>query len=128
MKKIKNKSKIGLGTVEDFFERGKKIAQLADKRSRIPESKIIHFEDPSDLTKFLTTTKLSLMKAVRKNPDSITELSKKLHRKRAAVSRDVNQLEAYGLVETYYEANPGHGRVRIVKAMSSTPIYLQTTI
>lgn len=42
-------------TVEEFFERGRKIMQLADQQLPIPPSNVISFEDPADLLKWLAT-------------------------------------------------------------------------
>lgn len=46
---------VKIETVEEFFERGRKIAQLADQQLPIPPSHIISFEDPADLRKWLAT-------------------------------------------------------------------------
>jgi hypothetical protein len=42
-------------TVAAFFERGRKIAQLADQQRPIPAETVISFEDPADLHKWLAT-------------------------------------------------------------------------
>ncbi|MBA5636446.1 hypothetical protein H3H37_05200 [Duganella sp. LX20W] len=42
-------------TVEEFFERGRKIAQLADQQLPIPPSHVVSFEDPDDMLKWLAT-------------------------------------------------------------------------
>ncbi|MBA5688355.1 hypothetical protein [Rugamonas apoptosis] len=42
-------------TVEEFFERGRKIARLADQQLPIPATNVISFEDPADLLKWLAT-------------------------------------------------------------------------
>lgn len=41
------------GTEEDFFKRGRRIAQLADAGKPIPKQTIILFEDPKDLARIL---------------------------------------------------------------------------
>ena len=110
---------------EDFFARGKHIAKLLDKGELIAPKRIISFEDPKDLIKFLTTAKLALLAAIRKAPDSITRLAHKLHRSRSAIDKDVQLLESVGIVESEYVSNPGHGRCRIIKAIDSKPIKLQ---
>ena len=134
MKKPRKKSEV-IFTVkteprEEFFARGKRLAKMLDKGGEIPASRIISFEDPEDLVNFLTKTKQALLAALRKKPDSISGLAHKLHRSRAAVDRDVQQLESIGIVESEYMINPGHGRCRIIKAIDSNPIKLQveTTI
>lgn len=42
-------------TVTEFFERGRKLAQLADQQRPIPAENVISFEDPADLLKWLAT-------------------------------------------------------------------------
>lgn len=115
---------------EDFFTRGKRIAKMLDRGEQMPPSRIISFEDPEDLKSFLTKTKMALLAALRKKPDSISSLASKLHRSRAAVDKDVRQLESIGIVISEYVVNPGHGRCRIIKAVDANPItlYVETII
>ena|SRR5580658_8918007 len=112
-------------SLEDFFARGKKTAKLLDKGEPLYPRRIISFEDPNDLIKFLTETKLTLLAAIRKKPDSISKLAHKLHRSRSAIDKDVQLLESIGIVESEYVINPGHGRCRIIKAIDTRPIKLQ---
>jgi len=78
------------------------------------------FEDPSDLMRVLSTERLRVLRAVRVKPIAISNLAGDLKRDRQAVRRDVNLLESLGLVKTREEANPGHGRKRIVEALADT--------
>ncbi|HLB42648.1 MAG TPA: HTH domain-containing protein [Gammaproteobacteria bacterium] len=128
MKKLrKNKVTISVktGTRDEFFVRGKKTAKMLDEGQRLTPSRIISFEDPDDLIKFLAKTKLVLLAVLRKKPDSITGLARKLHRSRAAVDRDVQLLESVGIIESEYVTNPGHGRCRIIKTTDLNPIQLR---
>lgn len=128
MKKLlKNKVTVIVktGTRDEFFARGKKVAKMLDEGRHLAQSRIISFEDPNDLTKFLTRTKLALLAVLRKKPDSITGLARTLHRSRAAVDRDIQLLELVGIVESEYVINPGHGRCRIIKTTDSNPIQLR---
>lgn len=115
---------------EDFFARGKHIAKILDKGKEISLSRIISFEDPEDLVEFLTKTKQALLAVLRQKPDSISGLANKLHRSRAAVNKDVRQLESVGIVKSEYVINPGHGRSRIVRAVDANPVklYVETVI
>lgn len=110
---------------DDFFARGKKIAVLLDKGKDITPHKIISFEDTRDLIKFITEAKIALLAAIRKKPDTISSLARKLHRSRSAIDQDVQLLESVGIVKSEYVINPGHGRCRVIKAVSSGPIKLQ---
>lgn len=42
------------GDDADFFKRGRKLAQLADKGQALPEESVISFEDLADVLKLLT--------------------------------------------------------------------------
>ena len=68
---------------------------------------------------FLSETKISLIKTIRRHPDSITNIAKAIKRNRAAVYRDIHELENYGFVKTSEEINPGHGRHKIVTVVAS---------
>lgn len=109
---------------EEFFARGKSIAALLDKGKKLTPNRIISFEDPDDLIKFLTKPKLALLSAIRKRPDSISHLATKLHRSRSAIDKDIRLLESIGIVKSEYIANPGHGKLRIIKTIDSNPIKL----
>ncbi len=100
---------------EEFFERGREIARLADQGEPIPAEKVIAFEDPEAVTRLMTTAKLALFRAVKACPGSITEISARLHRDRSAVKRDVDELERAGLVVVDTKPLPGHGRKKEVR-------------
>lgn len=59
-------------TRDDFFARGKKIAKMLDEGHSLTASRMISFEDPDDLVKFLTKIKLALLAMLRKHPESIS--------------------------------------------------------
>ena len=40
---------IKTGTAEDFFKRGRQLAQAADRGEPLPDERIISFEDPADM-------------------------------------------------------------------------------
>lgn len=44
---------VEIGTEEAFFARGQQLARRADRSESLPEQRILSFEDPQDLTKFL---------------------------------------------------------------------------
>ncbi|HEX4045556.1 MAG TPA: MarR family transcriptional regulator [Gammaproteobacteria bacterium] len=111
--------------IDKFFERGKNTAKLLDAGKQILPRRVISFEDPKDLIKFLTEAKLILLAAIRKKPDSISGLAHRLHRSRSAIDKDVQLLESIKIVESEYVINPGHGRCRIIKTIDSRPIKLQ---
>lgn len=104
------------GTEEDFFKRGRQLARAADRGERLPDERIISFEDPADVMKLITSARLALFRTVKEMPGSITEISGRLHRDRSAVKRDVDELERAGLVTVSEKVLPGHGRMKEVRA------------
>ncbi|TAH48768.1 MAG: MarR family transcriptional regulator [Betaproteobacteria bacterium] len=104
------------GTEQDFFRRGRQLARAADGGERLPDERIISFEDPADVMKLITAARLALFRAVKEMPGSITEISERLHRDRSAVKRDVDELERAGLVTVAEKVLPGHGRMKEVRA------------
>jgi len=104
------------GTEKDFFKRGRLLARAADRGERLPDERIISFEDPADVMKLITTARLALFRSVKEMPGSITEISERLHRDRSAVKRDVDELERAGMVTVAEKVLPGHGRMKEVRA------------
>lgn len=129
MKKLKKRNEIIMNvkteTLEEFFDRGKETAKLIDKGEKLFPRKVISFEDPEDLVRFITQAKLALIAAIRRKPNSVSNLAHQLHRSRAAINKDVQLLESVGIIESEYVINPGHGRCRIIKAIDSRPIKLR---
>lgn len=101
-------------TVDAFFERGRKLARLADRRERIPATRVIAFEDVASLLSVLTEKRVLLLKEVKLTPASITVLAKRLKRDRSAVTRDVQLLERFGVVQVTEKPLRGHGRQKWV--------------
>ncbi|MEX2263228.1 MAG: ArsR family transcriptional regulator [Bryobacteraceae bacterium] len=97
-----------------FFERGRKLAELADRGGPIPPSKVIAFDDIESLLHLLTQKRVLLLKQLQEAPASISDLARKLKRDRSAVSRDVQVLERFGVVEVTEKPLPGHGRQKWV--------------
>lgn len=134
MQKPKRKDEVNIivktGSLEEFFARGKLVSKMLDKKKSIPTARMIIFEDPADLVSFLTKSKLALMAVLRKKPDSISGLARKLHRSRAAINKDIRMLESVGIVESEYLSNPGHGRCRVVKTTNakSVKLHVEATI
>src|ERR1700686_3326365 len=110
---------IKTGSIDQFFDNLKNTMRAADKGKRIKPSYTFTFEDPSEMLHFLSETKINLIKTIRRHPDSVTNIAKAIKRNRAAVYRDIHELENFGLVEIHEEINPGHGRHKIVSVVAS---------
>lgn len=100
---------IKIESTADFFARGKLIASLADNGLLKKESKIVSFENAEDLAKVASAAKIDLFRAVRFRSGSIADISKRLNRDRSAVKRDIDVLQAIGLVDVRSIKNAGHG-------------------
>ena len=109
---------VRIGTAREFFERGRKYAQRARFGKRLPESYLITFEDPANMMQVLSPAKLKLLRTVRAHPGSIGSLASRLGRKRSAVTREVAQLQRFGLVLVAEEVHPGHGRIKKVSPVA----------
>ncbi len=108
------KIEIRIESAGAFFERGRRIAGFADRGDRIPHSRIVAFEDVEDLLGILTEKRVLLLKALKETPGSIAELARRLKRDRSAVTREVQLLERYGVVDVIEKPLPGHGRQKWV--------------
>ena len=104
------------GNEQDFFRRGKVLARLADAGQPIPEERTVSFEDPADLLRLLTVSRLDVFRSVKAEPGSITVIAGRLHRDRSAVKRDVDQLARVGLVTIETKTLPGHGHMKEIRA------------
>ena len=104
------------GSAQDFFRRGKALARLADTAQPLPEERTVSFEDPADLLRLLTASRLDVFRSVKAEPGSITVIAGRLHRDRSAVKRDVDQLARVGLVTIETKTLPGHGLMKEIRA------------
>lgn len=107
------------GNEQDFFRRGKVLARLADAGQPMPEERTVSFEDPADLLRLLTASRLDVFRSVKSEPGSITVVAARLHRDRSAVKRDVDQLAQVGLVTIETKTLPGHGHMKEVRASAA---------
>ena len=104
------------GNEQDFFRRGKVLARLADAGQPMPEERTVSFEDPADLLRLLTASRLEVFRSVKGEPGSITVIAGRLQRDRSAVKRDVEQLAQVGLVTIETKPLPGHGHMKEIRA------------
>lgn len=111
---------ITTGSAEEFFSRGRKLARRLDRGEGMPVENIITFEDPEDILELVTAARVDLFRAVKEEPGSIAEIARRLHRDRSAVKRDVDILEAAGLVQVETRPFHGHGRMKFVKACADS--------
>ena len=109
------KTEIRVERVGKFFERGRKLAALADRGVPIPPSRVVAFEDVESLLHLLTEKRVLLLKQVKETPASISGLARKLKRDRSAVTRDVQVLERFGVLQVTEKPHAGHGRQKWIQ-------------
>ena len=119
MKKTPKHLKVSTGTAEAFFERSLTRARKLDRGEKLAAEIRLTFEDPADLLRVLTTQRVRVLHAVLKKPAPVSDLAIVLDRDRTAVKRDVKILTSAGLLKVREEANPGHGRRKIVEPLAS---------
>src|SRR5258706_11446015 len=113
------KTEMRVEGVDRFFERGSKLARAAGRGDAIPSSRIVAFEDVETLLHVLTEKRVLVLKQVKEAPTSIGMLARKLKRDRSAVSRDVQVLERFGVIQVAEKALPGHGRQKWITPVAS---------
>ena len=112
------KTEIRVERVAVFFERGRKLAKAADKGDAIGSSRVVAFDDVESLLHLLTVKRVLLLKQVKETPTSISVLAKKLKRDRSAVTRDVQVLERFGVIQVTEKPLPGHGRQKWITPLA----------
>lgn len=100
-----------------FFGRAREHARKLDRGEKLVPEMTISFENPSDIMLILSPQRIRVLEVAREKQGAtpMSSLASGLHRDTRAVSRDVQLLEQFGLLRTRYEANPGHGKRRIVE-------------
>jgi predicted transcriptional regulator len=100
---------------EGFFRRAREHARKLDRGEPIAREITVTFEDVSDMLRVLSAQRVRLLRVASQKALPVSDLATGLKRDARAVSRDIDLLESFGLIRTRYEANPGHGRRRIVE-------------
>ena len=108
------KVKIFHDGLEGFVRRSNDRAAKRVRGEHIASEKVITFADAADMMACLTAQRVRLFQTAKIKPLSISALAQELGRTRAAVTKDVNKLQGYGLITLREQVNPGHGRVQIV--------------
>ena len=105
-------------TAEGFLVRVKGTARRLDKGEPVAPSVTISCGDPATMFSALSRTRLKLLTEVLTTELSIRQLTKRLHRERSAVAKDVLFLERAGLLISVKRANPGHGVEKVVRTVA----------
>jgi predicted transcriptional regulator len=78
----------------------------------LPEERTVSFEDPAELLRVPTASRLDVFRSVKSERGWITVIAERLHRDRSAVKRDVDQLAQVGLVTMETKTLPGYGLMK----------------
>jgi predicted transcriptional regulator len=115
-----NKTDVKVGTLETFFEDGRRIARQADAGQPLPEVRSITFENLEEMLEYLTPKRVALFEAIKSSagPESITTVAHRVGRDRAAVKRDIDALCRLGIVNVDDVPLPGHGRQKLVSPVA----------
>lgn len=113
------KATIRTDGLEGFARRAKARATKLDRAESIDTEVTLTFADPLDMLNVLTANRVRLVDVARKQKHSVSSLAAALKRDPKSVRRDVIKLEQVGMLRTYEETNPGHGRVRIVAPIAA---------
>ncbi len=105
--------------VKDFFDRAREHARKLDRGEVLTPEITVSFESASDMMRVLSAQRIRLLRVAREKATPVSALAVDLNRDTRAVGRDVDLLERFGLLRTWYEKNPGHGRRRIVKSRAA---------
>jgi predicted transcriptional regulator len=106
--------------VDGFLSRAREAAQRADRGQALDQRVTLSFEDSQRMFTVLSAARRRLMVEVMRGSCSIADLSRRLHRQRASVTKDVRLLELSGLVVSRRELNPGHRVHKVVRAVAPT--------
>ena len=113
------KAVLRIDDVAGFFARAKDAARRADQGKPFDGCVTLSFEDPQRMFAVLSEARRKLMLEIMQEPQTISQLSLRLHRNRSAVTKDVGLLEKLGLIVSKREVNPGHGIHKIVRAVAA---------
>ena len=111
----KMKVRISNDGVKGFFGRAREHARKLDRSEGLAREMTISFENASDMMRILSPQRVRVLRVARQGAAPVSSLASGLNRDTRAVSRDVDLLEQFGLLRTWYQANPGHGKRRIVE-------------
>lgn len=118
-KRVMDRLHVGVGTPEEFFSAGRRIARAADRGEPIPEVHSITFEDLEELLALLTRARIEVFRAAKTEPASISAIAARLHRGEASVECDVDALRDAGLVSVERVPDGDGANREIVRARAA---------
>lgn len=105
-------------SAESFLARARGVARQLDKGAHVAPSMTISYGDPAAMFSALSNARRKLLNEVLTTELSIQQLTRRLHRERSAVAKDVLFLERAGLLIATKRPNPGHGIEKVVRTVA----------
>ena len=105
-------------SAESFLSRARGVARQLDSGAHVAPSMTISYGDPAAMFSALSHARLKLLNEVLTTELSIQQLTRRLHRERSAVAKDVLFLEKAGLLIATKRPNPGHGIEKVVRTVA----------
>jgi predicted transcriptional regulator len=99
MFKAMAETEVRVGGFDELRGKIKEIIATPKSIDKIPKNGVVYVS-PENLPKLLSKERLKLIHEIRKKEQNIGQLASSLHRQREHISRDINLLERYGLVQT----------------------------
>ena len=94
-------------------------ATVKQQRGSGQSQMVVSFDNVADMRSCFTEMRVDLLIALSESgPLPVGDLAAKLKRSRTAVARDVSALVRTGVIATESAANPGHGRITVVKPLA----------
>ena len=94
-------------------------ATVKQQRGSGQSQMVVSFDNVADMRSCFTEMRVDLLIALSESgPLPGGDLAAKLKRSRTAVARDVSALVRTGVIATESAANPGHGRITVVKPLA----------
>ena len=110
VKRKKKQVEVRIGTIADLRKGINQVFEDPHSVEKEPERVI--YVLPKDLSKILSEERVRLIHELRKGDYTINKLADRLNRKRENVSRDLNILQEYGMVEMQKNGRERHPTTR----------------
>jgi predicted transcriptional regulator len=102
------------------LKRSRAVARAIDEQAaQLPHAVRYEATEFETFLKAMSPKRLMLLKALTPDGISVTELAQKMDRDPSAIRKDLNALDALGLISSVTVLNPGHGLKKIVRPVAA---------
>ena len=107
--------------LQSRYRRLKEVVRALDEKAdTLPHSVRVEVTDFETFIQAMSPMRLRLLKSLKREGLSVTELAAKMERDPSAVRKDLAALAALGLVQSESVANPGHGVKKVVRPAAAS--------